>query len=214
MSVYYPIFLDVEGKPCLVVGGGPTAERKVEALLECGASVRVIASSVGERLRALDRAGRIVCVERAFEPGDTAGMVVVIAATDDRTTNERIAAEARRSGILCNVVDAPDLCSFIVPSVVRRGALTIAVSTGGNSPALARKIREELEEEFGEEYGELLELLGSLRRTMQARFPDDPRKRGRLFHRLVRSDVLDLLREGKRAEARQRIEACLSSPLD
>lgn len=214
MKMYYPIFLNVEGKPCLVVGGGQTAERKVEALLECGASVRVIAPSVGKRLKALDRAGRMVCMERAFEPGDTAGMMVVIAATNDRTTNERVAAEAKRSGILCNVVDAPDLCSFIVPSVVRRGALTMAISTGGKSPALARKIREELEEEFGEEYGELLELLGSLRETVRARCPDDPRKRGMVFHRLVRSDVLDLLREGKRAEARQRIEACLSSLLD
>lgn len=214
MKVYYPVFLDVEGKPCLVVGGGQTAERKVQALLECGAHVQVIAPAVRERLRALDRAGRIVCMERAFEPGDTAAMVVVIAATDDRATNERVAAEARRSGILCNVVDAPDLCSFIVPSVVRRGALTIAISTGGNSPALARKIREELEEEFGEEYGELLQLLGGLRKTIQTRLPNDPRKRGMWFHRLVRSDVLDLLREGKRAEARQRIEACLSLLLD
>ena len=190
------------------------AERKVEALLECEASVRVIAPAVGERLKALDRAGRIVCMERAFEPGDTAAMVVVIAATDDRTTNECVAAEAKQNGILCNVVDAPDLCSFIVPSVVRRGALTIAISTGGNSPALARKIREELEEEYGEEYGELLELLGRLRKTVQGRLPDDQRKRGMFFHRLVRSDMLDLLREGKRAEARQRIEACLSSLLD
>ena len=139
---------------------------------------------------------------------------MVIAATNDRATNERVAMEAERSGILCNVVDAPDLCTFIVPSVVRRGALTIAISTGGNSPALARKIREDLEEAFGEEYGELVELLGSLRKTVHAQFPEDPRKRGMLFHRLVHSDVLDLLRAGKRVEACQRIEACLSSLLD
>jgi len=211
MGRYYPIFLDLEDKPCVVVGAGRTAIRKIEGLLACGASVRVIAPHAEERVEALARAGTILLKKRAFRPGDTEHARLVIAATDDPDVNRSAAQDAEQHGALYNVVDAPDLCSFFVPATLRRGDLCLAISTGGRSPALARKLREELERTYGEEYGELVQLLGEVRETVQDRFREEPERRKAIFHQLVRSDLLMLLRAGKREEARRRIEACLLS---
>ena len=213
MTRYYPVFLDLEDKPCVVIGGGHIAARKIEGLLTCGASVTVIAPHAEDRIEALARTGAIMLKKRMFHPGDTRDASLVFAATDDSATNRAVAEDATRNGVLHNVVDASEWCSFLAPATVRRGDLCLAISTGGRSPALARKLREELEETYGEEYGEWVELLGEIRETVQERFSEDPEQRRAIFHQLVHSDLLALLRAGRREEARRRIEACLSSAL-
>ncbi|WP_334110243.1 precorrin-2 dehydrogenase/sirohydrochlorin ferrochelatase family protein [Thermodesulfitimonas autotrophica] len=167
----YPAFIKLENRQCLVVGGGKVAARKVKMLLMCGAKVRVVSPQVVEELAALAAAGEIEWVQRGFVAGDTAGAFLVVSATDDREVNSQVARECAAGNILLNVVDQPEFCSFYVPSVIRRGELTVAISTGGKSPLLARKLREKLEKVFPPAYGEFLEYLGSLRREIISRYP-------------------------------------------
>jgi len=163
---YYPIVLKLEGRPCLVVGGGVVAERKAVSLLEAGARVRVVAPRFTPRLEALGREGVVELVPREYQGQDLQGVALVISAASRREVNAQVAQEAGERGLLVNVVDSPQECSFIVPSVVRRGGLILAISTSGLSPALARHLREKLEEEFGEEflrrYDEALELAAQM----------------------------------------------------
>ena len=198
---YYPIVLKLEERPCLVVGGGVVAERKAVSLLEAGARVRVVAPRFTPRLEALGREGVVELVAREYQGQDLEGTALVISAASRREVNARVAREAGERGLLVNVVDSPQECSFIVPSVVRRGGLILAISTSGLSPALARYLREELEEEFGEEFGPLLELLAELR----------PRAQGRTLEALRRSlgPALELLRQGKREEARDTLSRAM-----
>ena len=195
---YYPVVLKLAGQPCLVVGGGAVAQRKVSSLLGAGAKVRVVAPSFAPALDALGARGGVELVRREYRPQDLEGAVLVIAATDDRGINQKVSQEARSRGILVNVVDSPQECSFLVPSVVSRGGLLIAISTGGRSPALARHLREKLEKELGEEYALLLELLGEARRQAQAR-GESPTYNG---WRDSLEPALELLRQGKKEEAR------------
>jgi len=191
---YYPIVLKVDGRPCLVVGGGAVAERKAVSLLEAGALVRVVAPRFTPRLQTMGREGALELVHREYEGNDLNSVALVISAASRREVNARVAREAEERGLLVNVVDSPRECSFIVPSVVRRGGLILAISTSGLSPALARHLREELEQEFGEEFGPLLELLAELR----------PAAQGRTLEALRSSlrPALEVLRLGKREEAR------------
>ena len=161
--LYYPVFLDLRGRRCLVVGGGEVAVRKVAGLLEAGADVTVIAPEIS----AMPPEARVL--RRAFSPADIADMALVIAATNDPAVNAQIAAEARQRNIWVNVVDDPAAGSLILPSVVRRGALRIAISTGGASPTLAARLRAQLEAQYGEEYGRLVSLLWRLRRAWEPR---------------------------------------------
>jgi siroheme synthase-like protein len=164
---YYPVFLDVRGRRCVVIGGGRVALRKVISLLECGAEVRVISPSLCRELARLNADRIISAMEREYQPADLAGSFVAIAATTEADINLRIAQEARRQKVLINVVDCPEHSDFIVPSSFSRADLTIAVSTAGKSPALARKIRTKLEKEFGEEYASLVELIGEVRSELK-----------------------------------------------
>lgn len=191
----YPINLSgLAQRRCLVVGGGNVALRKVEGLLAAGAQIVVVALELDKELEALIAAGKVGVARRAYEPADLEGMFLVIVATDDREVNHAVSAEAMRRGLLVNVVDDPDASNFIVPAVVRRGGLTIAVSTGGASPALARRLREQLEAQFGPEYGELIELLATLRPEIMAHFaPGQPRLDAAL--RLVDAGLPAFLRE-------------------
>lgn len=166
-GIYYPIFLNVDGKKCVVVGGGKVAFRRVKMLLGCGAKVTVISPTLHPDLIRLIEERAIHLIERDYEPGDLSGAAVVIAATDAEEINRSIAHEAKKRGILVNVVDDPRGSDYIVPSFLRRGDLTIAISTGGSSPALARKIRTKLEQDFGEEYALLLSLIGEVRSTVK-----------------------------------------------
>ena len=184
----------------MVVGGGEVAARKVERLLECGAAVTVVAGELGDMLRELAAAGRIRHVSADYEARYLAGAFLVIGATDREEVNDRIAADCRAGGILVNVVDDPRRCDFILPALLTRGSLSIAVATDGKSPALARKLREEMEERFGPEYAEYLELLGRLRERIIAAGRPAGENRD-VFTALVNSPLYEHLRAGRREEA-------------
>ena len=164
MADYFPAFLDLRGRRCLVVGGGEIGERKARALLDCGARVTVVSPSVTPGLAALAASGRLIHRARSFRRSDPRGCALAVAATSDPRVDRVVAAAARRCRALVNVVDRPEHCDFIVPAVLRRGELQIAVSTGGRSPAIAREIRRRLERFFGPEYGELISRAGEARR--------------------------------------------------
>jgi len=168
-SSYYPIFLNIHQKKCIVVGGGEVARRKVGALLERGAIVQVIAPTLCSKLSSLAESKTISVLLRNYEPGDLKDALIVIAATTETETNKKVAMEAKRRGILVNVVDDREQSGFIVPSCLRRGDLTIAIATAGRSPALARKIRARLEKEFGKEYADLANLIGEVRSDLKKR---------------------------------------------
>ena len=166
-GTYFPVFLDVRRKKCVVIGGGQVAFRKIRTLLDCGASVTVISPVLHPDLSELANKKSIQVIRRSYKSRDLKGAFIVIAATGTKETNRKVAKEAGRVGALVNVVDDPEPSDFIVPSVVRRGDLTIAISTGGMSPALARKIRTRLEDSFGEEYALLVSLVEEVRSTLR-----------------------------------------------
>ena len=163
---YYPIFLDIRGKICVIIGGGEVAARKAERLLDCGAKVLVISPKLSPALTALKEKDIISHVATSYSGDLINGAALVIGATDDEKTNAQISLDARRQGIPVNIVDDPKRCDFILPSIVQRGDLVITVGTGGKSPALARHLREELEVKYGKEYEILLNILGGLRVIM------------------------------------------------
>jgi siroheme synthase-like protein len=164
---YYPILLNIQRKKCIVVGGGEVALRKVRTLLEAGAAVLVIAPTPCSELIALAQDKTIDVLYRNYQPGDLKGAFAVVSATSEAEVNEKVASEAERRGILVNVVDNPEQSNFIVPSTLRRGDLTIAVSTAGKSPALARKIRTRLEADFGAESASLIALISEVRSELK-----------------------------------------------
>ncbi len=191
----YPIYVDLRDKPVLVVGAGRVAARKVEALLAAGARVTVVAPEVsGEFVNFAGRSGLSIEV-RPFRADDMTEAWLVIAATGAPEINRWVFEHARRMRVLCNVVDEPDLCTFHVPAVVRRGLLQLAISTGGASPALAAHLRRRLEAEFGPAWAELLDALGELRRHYREKYPEDIATRGRLLKEFVESDAPALLTE-------------------
>jgi precorrin-2 dehydrogenase/sirohydrochlorin ferrochelatase len=201
MRKVYPVSLLIEGRCCLVVGGGTVAERKVASLLEAGAEVRVFAPEVTGTILRLAVEGQIEWAGPAVVEADLADAFLVILATDDRALNARLAAAARAAGKLVNAVDQPEDCSFFVPASVQRGPILLTVSTGGGSPALAKRLRQELEAHFGPEYGELAELLAGLRGELSAKLPSQA-QRAQAWERILDSPVLELLRQGKPVEAR------------
>src|SRR5262244_4319617 len=162
------MFVKLEGRPCLVVGAGAVAEGKIAGLLDAAAKVRVVAPEATEQVKFWAASGQIEWLARVCEPTDLEGMFLVVAVTNSQELHENIHAEARRRGVLCNVVDVPELCDFYYPAVVRRGALQIAISTSGESPALAQRLRKQLEKQFGREYALWLNELSKLRRAVKA----------------------------------------------
>jgi len=209
MPRYYPVCLDLEGKCCLVVGGGKIAERKIVSLLDYGAKVRVVSPKVTPEIADLLRQGRIWYEEREFQAGDLAGVFLVIAATNIDQINQGIAREAQRRGILINVVDAPADSTFILPAVLKRGDLAISISTGGKSPALARKMRQDMETQYGREYEILVDIMGNLRADILRMEPDIEKRKG-IFQRLAESDeLLRTIREKGREAAEKRARELL-----
>lgn len=211
--VYYPAILDLVGRQALVVGAGKVGEGKIRGLLNGGAQVRVVSLEATEQVRLWAEDELIDLELRPYEQSDLDGCFLVIAATERTETNEAVFADAERRGMLCNVVDVPRLCNFILPSIMRRGDLAIAVSTAGASPALARKIRLELEERYGEEYEVALELLGSLREELKERYPD-PRDRKILFERIVYSGFMQMVRNGDLEQLETWVEQCIAEGPD
>jgi precorrin-2 dehydrogenase/sirohydrochlorin ferrochelatase len=191
---YIPIFLDVTGRRCVVVGGGEVAARKVESLLAAGAEVTIVSPSLSAAslAAAVDR-GLATHIARAYRRGDIGGCALAYAATDDPGIHRALADEARALGIPLNVVDVPELCSFIAPAVVKRGVLQIAISTGGASPAFAARLRRELEKQFGSEYGVALRVLRAARRRLHGD-EIDPADRMRRLKDLAESPLLDAIR--------------------
>ncbi len=190
---YYPIFLDVESRACLVVGGGEVGARKVKTLLECGGMVGVVSPEVVPWLEEKIQQGVVELKGSHYEESQLDGCFLVIAATDDMALNCRIARDADKRGLLCNVVDYPQEGNFILPSLVQRGALTVAISTSGKSPALARQLRQDLEQRFGMEYSDFLELMGAIRERL-LRDSKDSRANKERFNQLVHSPLLELVR--------------------
>ena len=180
-----------------MVGGGTVAERKVRSLLECGGSVVVISPRLTKGLCALKERGLIEHIKRGYREGDLKGAFLVIGATNSTPLNRRVAKEAESLGVLLNVVDTPELCNFIVPSVVRRGGLTIAISTSGISPYSARWIRQKIESLLPEEFAKVLEIVGAVRKmVLKGGLNND--KRLRIFERLLDSPLTDYIRSGNR----------------
>ena len=181
------MFLKLEGRRCLVVGAGEVAESKIAGLLDAAARVRVVAPEATSQIESWAKSGQIEWLARSCEPSDLDGMFLVVAATGSHELHENIHGEAHRRGVLCNVVDVPELCDFYYPAVAKRGALQIALSTSGQSPALAQRLRKELEEQFGPEYEAWLQQLGEEREKLfAANMHPDERKR--LLHDLASAD--------------------------
>ena len=202
MRKYYPVFLDIEGRKCVVVGGGEVAARKAKSLVEAGGAVKVVSPEFCSRLSNLAKRGSVVLVRRRFEAQDLYGASVVIACTDDREVNEKVFAAARKKRILVNVVDSPAQCDFIVPSVVSRGALSIAISTSGVSPALARRMRQELQKRYGQRHADFLTLMEKARERI-VREVLGSKERRRMFKALTSRDFLaEFVAKGK-SEARK-----------
>ena len=186
----FPMFLKLEGRSCLVVGAGAIGEPKIESLLTAGASVRVGAPHANSAVSERARTGAIVWEAREFKVADLDGVFLAIAATSSREVNGSIFREARQRNILCNVVDDPEYCDFYYPAVVRRGDLQLAISTNGHSPALAQRIRRELEIQFGPEYGEWLEELGKIRQQLFASGMNTNERR-RILHELASREAFE-----------------------
>jgi precorrin-2 dehydrogenase / sirohydrochlorin ferrochelatase len=208
----YPVNLILDGKWCLVVGGGAVAASKARGLLEVGALVRVVALSVNAELAAL-AAGNdgVVVEERAYERGDVAGHWLVIAATDDPVTNQAVRDDGEDCHVWVNSADDPDRCSFTLPSRVRQGPLLVTFSTGGTSPAVATWLRRRFTAEIGPEYVTLIELLAAERTRLKAQGRSTE---GLDWQGALDSGMLELIREGSLAEAKERLLACLSSSSD
>ena len=202
-KVFYPMFVDLEGRRCLVVGGGPVATEKVEKLLDHGAAVRLVTPEMTPELEAIAAEGRLHELNRrTYLPEDLEGCFLVIAATNLDAINRMVWQDAEARNMLCNVVDVPPLCNFIVPSIVRRGELALAISTGGASPVVAKHIRRELEATYGPEWEALVELLRELRDELKDRYLDMPSRRDAV-ERLMATDVVRKLAEGDEAGARE-----------
>lgn len=197
MTSLFPMFMKLAGRQCLVVGAGKVGEPKIGGLLETGARIRVVALDASPTVREWARAGKIELELRAFTNEDLHGAFLVVVATNSRTLNERIYHEAQRLGVLCNVVDVPDLCDFFYPSIVRRGDLQIAVSTAGQSPSLAQKIRQQLEKQFGPAYAAWVADLGETRKLILASDLDKERKLD-LLHSLASREAFEAALAGQR----------------
>ncbi|MGA2353387.1 MAG: bifunctional precorrin-2 dehydrogenase/sirohydrochlorin ferrochelatase [Terriglobales bacterium] len=190
MTDLFPMFMKLTGKPCLVVGAGKVGEPKIAGLIDTGASIHVVAIAASEQVREWARAGKIELELRAFSKNDLDGKFLAVAATASQNLNQLIYHEAQRRNVLCNVVDVPEFCDFYYPAVVRRGDLQIAVSTAGQSPSLAQKIRQQLERQFGQGYAAWVKQLGETRRLILASELDKETKL-ELLHSLASREAFE-----------------------
>ncbi len=190
---YYPVNLDIRNRKCLVVGGGDVGTRKVMTLIECGAFVTVVSPEAGEKLLSLAESGTIALKRRPYTGADLGGMFLVICATDDEELNRQVSRDAGKFNTLCNIADHPEACNFILPALVKRGDLVIAVSTSGKSPAFAKKIRKDLEKQYGVEYADFLKLMGAIRKKLLSN-SHEPEAHKPLFEKLINKDIVQLIK--------------------
>lgn len=207
---YYPLFIDLAGRTVVVVGGGTVAQRKVEALRRTGARVRVVSPEVVPEIAADEG---VEIVRRGYAPGDLSGACLVIAATGDQETNAAVSRDAGLGNIFCNVVDKPELCSFIVPSVVEKGPITVAISTGGISPTLSKRLRVEIGRVIGDEYATLALIMGRIRSLVIAG-EGGFESHKRIFEILINSELIDAVRANDRAQAEEILYQALGERVD
>ena len=191
---YYPVNLDIRNRKCLVVGGGAVGTRKVMTLLDCGAKVTVVSTDVAEKLQELSDNDIIKLKKRPFQISDLDEMFLVMGATDNQEINREIHSEAERLGVLCNIADRPEDCNFILPAIVNRDDLIIAISTSGKSPAFAKKIRKDLERVFGTEYAEFLKLMGEIRNKLLSE-DHEPEAHKHLFEKLIQRNLVKMIKD-------------------
>ena len=205
---YYPIYLDIEERPVLIVGGGEVCARKAETMLKYGGRVTVVSPEFTAELEQWAADGKMTLRRKRYEESDLDGAAIVIASTDDPCVNARIARDCRRRKLPVNVVDVTHLCEFIVPAIIESGSIQVAISTGGKSPALARTLKEDLKRAIGDEYAEVNDVLGTLRPGAKKVLPTDV-DRKRFFDGILAAGILEMLRSGRRAEAYETIaRAC------
>ena len=202
-SPYYPVYLDLHGRLVTIVGGGSVAERKAITLLRYGADVQVISPQVTSALGALVAEGLIEHEARGYVRGDLAGAFLVVCATDSTETNRAVYQEAEGLGCLVNVVDVPSLCNFTVPSIVQRGTLQLAISTGGAAPAVAKRLRKDLEKQLGPEWEAYIRLLGEVRRMVIERVPGGEEVRRPIFEAMADSDLRERIAAGESLSAEE-----------
>lgn len=200
MAALFPMFLKLEGRNCVVVGAGIIAAQKLESLLQSGAVVRVVAPLASVEIRELARVGRITWIEAEFQPAHLHDASLVIAATGNPEVNQAVYSAAQQRGVLCNSVDEPERCDFYYPALVRRGDLQIAISTAGKSPALAQRIRRELEKQFDSSYIGWLNWLGTVRESLFSR-QIDPELRRRTLHRIAGRTVFERFKSSRERKA-------------
>jgi precorrin-2 dehydrogenase/sirohydrochlorin ferrochelatase len=211
---YYPIYIDIEDRAVLIVGGGTVCARKAETMMRYGARVTIVSPEITDEIAAWEREGVLAVQRKMYAESDLEGASMVIASTDDQCVNARVARDCRRRCIPVNVVDVTHLCEFIVPAIVEKGSIQIAVSTGGKSPAIARTLKEELQRTIGPEFTEVNDLLGTLRKSAKEVLPTDV-DRKRFFDGIIATGILDMLREGRRREAFEAVaQACRSAGVD
>ncbi len=205
---YYPIFVELRDRPCLVIGGGREAQRKVNGLLAAKAKVTVISPTLTRELQRFLAEGEIDCIQREYAEGDLEGYEICMVATDDGAVNAQVAAEGKRTGVWVNAADDPANCDFILPAVIRRGSITVAASTGGTSPALARRLREELEAYLTEEMPALADLLGEVRADLKSRamLPD-----AEVWQSAIDEELRVLLAQRKYRQAKARLLEALGA---
>ena len=209
MAKYYPILLNIQDKKCLVVGGGNVAWRKVCSLKEAGSRVTVVSP---EFCPEMEKESGIERIQQKYDERFLNGVLVVVASTDDEEVNKKVYYDAVKMGILVNVVDRPEFCSFIVPATISRGDLSISISTGGASPALARNIRESLEKQFGDEYGEFAKLLSETRRKILSEISNESIRRD-ILQRIAGLDMLEIIKQKGIAEAKKKILRIISEKI-
>ena len=204
MTNYYPIYVQLNEQPCVVIGGGKIAEGKVDGLLAANAKVKIISPELTPHLHDLVKQNHIEYTARHYQMGDLTGAFMVICATDQTEINHQVWQEASANGQLVNVVDDTPRCNFIAPAILRKGDLNIAISTGGKAPALAVRLKERFQKEIGPQYERFLELSGQLREPLARHIPDfETRKK--LWYELVDSDILELLSQDNEPAAIEKI---------
>lgn len=190
---YYPVNLDIRNRDCLVIGGGGVGKRKILTLLECGARVTVVSPKISNEIKGLSKEHPIALRERKYCPSDLEGKFLVIGATDNEEVNQQISKDAANAGILCNIVDRPQECTFVLPAIVKQGDLIIAISTSGKSPAFAKSLRQKLSGEFGPEYGKFLDLMGAIRQKLLQK-GKSPEEHKQMFEQLIDEGLLKLVK--------------------